>query len=278
MAGDWLKFEINTPEKPEVLSITVDMGWDDPDLVVGKLLRLWRWFDQHTENGNADNVTLALLDRIIGVTGFCEAVAKVGWLIVTEAGIELPNFERHNGKTAKNRALTAKRVANHKSNAKGNDKGNAASVTSALPREEKRREDIYIPPNPQGGEAGAEENPVSSADQKAKRERKPRIQLKTFLEQCRQAGEPIISEYRPLLEYVEACGLPMDMVQLCWDNFKREFLRENAARLQADWRRHFLNYITKNYYRLWYVKEDGTFELTSQGRQAKLVIDNREAA
>src|SRR5690606_23845323 len=135
MAGDWLKFEVNTPEKPEVLAITIEMGWDDPDLTVGKLLRVWRWFDQHTQEGNAANVTPALLDRVIGVTGFCQAMVNVGWLSINDDGVSLPNFDRHNGSTAKKRVMTAKRVAKHKANAKGNTEGNAASVTTALPRE-----------------------------------------------------------------------------------------------------------------------------------------------
>lgn len=142
MAGEWLKLEACTPEKSEVLAITARMGWDDADLTVGKLFRIWRWFDQQTTDGNACGVTTALLDRIVGVTGFCEAVHSVGWLCITETGISLPNFDRHNGNTAKSRALTAKRVANHKANAKGNAQGNAETVSSALPREEKKREEI----------------------------------------------------------------------------------------------------------------------------------------
>ncbi len=141
MAGEWLKMEACTPEKSEVLAITAKMGWDDTDLTVGKLFRIWRWFDQHTTNGNACGVTTALLDRIVGVTGFCEAMHSVGWLCIHDTGISLPNFERHNGNTAKSRALTAKRVANHKANAKANAQGNAATVSTALPREEKRREE-----------------------------------------------------------------------------------------------------------------------------------------
>jgi hypothetical protein len=140
MAGDWIKMECCTPEKAEVLAITAKMGWDDVDLTVGKLFRMWRWFDQHTENGNARGVTSALLDRIIGTSGFCEAVQSVGWIEIREDGINLPNFERHNGNTAKNRALTAKRVAKNK--AKGNATGNAAGVTSALPKEEKNRDSV----------------------------------------------------------------------------------------------------------------------------------------
>ncbi len=139
MAGDWLKMEASTPEKEEVLAITARMGWDDPDLTVGKLFRLWRWFDQQTVNGNAARVTSALLDRVVGVSGFCEALREVRWLEINSAGVTLPKFDRHNGKTAKARALTAKRVANHKQNGIANANGH--SVTEALPREEKRREE-----------------------------------------------------------------------------------------------------------------------------------------
>jgi hypothetical protein len=138
MAGDWLKFEINTPEKREVLAMSVELGYEDPDLTVGKLLRVWRWFDQHTVNGNALNVTPALFDRLISVKGITQAMVNVGWLIVNSDGLTLPNFERHNGKTAKARVLTAVRVANHKDR----EKSNAPIVSSALPREVKRSKDI----------------------------------------------------------------------------------------------------------------------------------------
>ena len=144
MAGDWIKIELSTPEKAEVLSITATMGWEDSDLTVGKLLRLWRWFDQHTTDGNAHNVTSALLDRIIGVTGFCSAVEKVGWLVINPDGICLPGFEKHNGSTAKSRSLTARRVANYKDKSKGNAEVTQKVTTTALPREEKRREEKNI--------------------------------------------------------------------------------------------------------------------------------------
>ncbi|MBB6286119.1 MULTISPECIES: DnaT-like ssDNA-binding domain-containing protein [unclassified Pseudomonas] len=137
MAGDWIKFELTTLDKPEVCQIA-DLADIDPDAVVGKLMRVWGWFDQQTENGNAPSVSKKLLDRLVGVTGFCEYMKSVDWMIEAEGVISLPHFDRHNGKTAKNRLLTAKRVANHKA---GNAKGNAANVSSALPKEEKRRED-----------------------------------------------------------------------------------------------------------------------------------------
>jgi len=138
MAGDWIKFELTTLDKPEVCQIA-DLADIDPDAVVGKLMRVWAWFDQQTEDGNAPSVSKKLLDRSVGVTGFCEHMKAVRWMVEADGVISLPHFDRHNGKTAKNRLLTAKRVANHKA---ANAKGNAQIVSDALPREEKRREDL----------------------------------------------------------------------------------------------------------------------------------------
>ena len=142
MAGDWLKFEKATLDKPEVFAIADALGLD-PDTVLGKLIRVWSWFDSHTVDGNARRVTSSLLNRVAGNDGFIEAMAIEGWATIEGGSVQLPNFDRHNGETAKKRALTAKRVA--KSRAKdenGNAQGNDASVTSALAREEKRREDL----------------------------------------------------------------------------------------------------------------------------------------
>jgi len=138
MAGDWIKFELATPDKPEVWAIAAALGID-PDAVVGKLLRVWGWFDQQTENGNAPSVSKMLLDRLVGVTGFCNAVIDAEWMIDDGRELSLPHFDRHNGKTAKNRALTAKRVAEYKT--KTNATGNEKVTPAPLPREEKRREE-----------------------------------------------------------------------------------------------------------------------------------------
>jgi hypothetical protein len=139
MALEWIKFELHTSNKPEVWEIAGKLGVD-PDAVVGKLLRVWGWFSNQTTDGNAPSVTKALLDRDCGVVGFCAEMIKAGWMIEENGRIRLPNFDRHNSQTAKTRALTAKRVASHKG------KSNACSVTtrvsSALPREDKIREEL----------------------------------------------------------------------------------------------------------------------------------------
>lgn len=142
MAGDWIKVENVTPEKPEVYQMAEILGIA-PEHVVGCLVVLWVWADQQTVDGNAHSVTRLLVDRKTGVAGFADAMVDAGWLTLTDDGLLFPNFERHNGKSAKNRSLTAKRVAKHKQ-----EKGNARTVTNALPREEKRREEGKNPPSP----------------------------------------------------------------------------------------------------------------------------------
>ncbi|MFY1939512.1 hypothetical protein ACOTCW_29175 [Achromobacter xylosoxidans] len=269
--------------------------WDDPrvarlvDLtdsseaaVIGGLYWLWATADQHTADGFMPGLSCRQIDRKTGVSGLGQALVEIGWIEDRDEGIVIVNFEDHNGASAKKRAQTAKRVANHRSGNAGEthdeDSGNAPSVTGALAREREEKDKEEIPPNPplQGGE-----EPIQPSAAKPKRERKERCTLKTFIDRCRQAGETAISGYEPLRKYVDGVGLPMDFVQLAWDVFKSEHGPEgvNERRLQADWRRHFLNYVTKGYYRLWYADAaSGTYALTTQGIQAQRLYAQKEAA
>lgn len=151
MAGDWIKVQKDTPDKPEVLAIASRMGLD-PDAVVGKLIRIWSWFDTHTIDGNALSVTFSFLDRLTGVTGFAEQVALVGWLEQNGQSLSLPNFGNHNGETAKKRSLGKNRAEKHRSNAGSN----AQSVTKTSP--EKRREEKIHSVSKDTGVANDREN------------------------------------------------------------------------------------------------------------------------
>jgi len=135
MAGDWMKIELDLPDKPEVHYIAGALSLD-PDAVVGKLMRVWAWFDKHTTDGNALGVTYSLIDRITAVAGFGEAMAFAGWLNQRDKTLVMPGFDKHTSKSAKERALTAKRVSKNR-----NGVGNGHVTPAPLPREEKRREE-----------------------------------------------------------------------------------------------------------------------------------------
>lgn len=107
-------------DDPAVVGLATELNLDE-DTIIGKLHRFWSWADAQTYDGNAPTVTQAFLDRYISVTGFVQALLKVGWLKENGDGFTIPNFDRHNGKTAKSRGLTMLRVQRYR------------SVTPALP-------------------------------------------------------------------------------------------------------------------------------------------------
>lgn len=142
MAGDWIKLEHTTPDKPEIYAIAEILGID-PDAVVGKLIRFWSWCDQQSVDGNALSVTSAVLDRITHQPGFSDALRKVAWLEVRSGSLQVPRFDRHNGQTAKARAVSNRRVAEHRKRPR-NDESVTSVTPEALqkPLPEKRREEI----------------------------------------------------------------------------------------------------------------------------------------
>ena len=144
MAGDWIKMRGNLWDDPRVAKI-VDITDSSEAAVVGALYWLWSTADQHTTDGVMLGLTLRAIDRKTGVAGFADALCAIGWIADHPEGIRIIDFETHNGVSAKKRCQTAKRVANHTATnaplTQEDEKTNATSVSTALAREEKRREE-----------------------------------------------------------------------------------------------------------------------------------------
>jgi hypothetical protein len=147
MAGDWIKIEETTPDKPEVQKMASILGIDS-DAVTGKLIRVWVWASRSCNADGVTDVTVkALLDRITCVTGFADSMLHVGWLEQDGDVLRFPNFDYHNSQTAKTRAKSNKRVSNHRElKRKCNGQSVTQSFQKALP--EKRREEKSIKTSP----------------------------------------------------------------------------------------------------------------------------------
>lgn len=141
----WMKIELELPDKTEVHGIASITGLD-PDAVVGKLIRVWQWFDKHTVDGNAFGVTFSLVDRLTHVIGFGEAMMFVGWLEQNDKYLKMPKFDKHTSASAKKRADSALRQSDFKEKQRligegsTNAKVTQQALPSALPREEKEKE------------------------------------------------------------------------------------------------------------------------------------------
>jgi hypothetical protein len=107
--------------------------------VVGRLHAFWSWTDKHAVDGRVDGAAPHLIDTIVTHEGFADALMVVGWLSHDDRGLLIPNFERHNGRTAKERGLKNQRQARWREKDAVVD---GATSTKPSTREEKRREDI----------------------------------------------------------------------------------------------------------------------------------------
>lgn len=159
MAGDWIKMRGNLWDDPRVGAL-VDATDSSEAAVVGGLYWLWATADQHSEDGAMPGLTLRQIDRKTGIPGFAAALVAIGWITDHVEGVCISKFEEHNGASAKKRCQTAKRVANHTAKnadvTPSEEETNAQSVSGALAREEKRREDYSVP---NGTDAAAASTP-----------------------------------------------------------------------------------------------------------------------
>lgn len=104
MAGDWIKIRTDLFEDSDVMRLSDILGTDDPT-TVGLLVRFWAWTDKQTTDGTDIAVSSARIDRLVGREGFAEGMRLIGWLSGRDGSLCLPRFDRHNGNSAKARAL-----------------------------------------------------------------------------------------------------------------------------------------------------------------------------
>jgi hypothetical protein len=145
MAGDWIKLEHATLDKPEVLR-TADLLGIHRREALGLFAEFWIWLDKNLSGSCPDfvrNMSRKSLDDVLHVQGFASVLEVIGWAKFDDEGavMQIINAERHNGNTAKTRALDAKRKKEKRlQNVRENPDKNGT-------REEKRRDNTPIVPS-----------------------------------------------------------------------------------------------------------------------------------
>ena len=127
---------------PAVIAIALDLDKSEFE-VVGMLHHLWSWADSQSQDGHIKRVTEKWIDRYVHQNGFAKSMCDAGWLILENDGITFPNFERHNGESAKKRAEAAERQRISRENKKAGIVTDQSQelCDKSVTREEKRRED-----------------------------------------------------------------------------------------------------------------------------------------
>lgn len=253
MAGEWIKIEAATADKPEVLRMARILKIDR-DAVFGKLTRLWAWFDSNSVDGVVDGVVDADIDRLCHCDGFAAACSMVSWLVI-DADAErmtIPNFDRHNGETAKQRAMKSRRQAKWRAGVDAPVDVDAS--TTASTREEKRRED-----------KSKSTTPVSPSA-------KPKSGKLTF-EQWNSAlgDDEAITADDPIFAWAETAGVPHDFMHLAWLAFDDRYT--GNPKRYSDWRAVFRNAVKGNWLKVWWAPPDGGCALTTVGEQMRRIRD-----
>lgn len=93
-------------EFPEVVR-AADLLRADRDLVAGKCLHLWGHVARHGDDGLLGGADRAFVDSLVGLPGFAEALASVGWLDFDLTGCQVLGWEKYLGVEAVRRSVEA---------------------------------------------------------------------------------------------------------------------------------------------------------------------------
>lgn len=106
--------------------------------VVGLVVRFWSWLDRNTATGEGIRASERHIDMLVGRTGFAAAMRQVGWLSGEDGALQVPHYDRHNGASAKARALEAEAKKLRRSVAEKCPTNSAENVGPEKRREEKK--------------------------------------------------------------------------------------------------------------------------------------------
>lgn len=106
---NWIKMRTDLRNHPKVVRMASALKADRLR-IIGGLWAVWATFDTHSADGLLEGYTLEALDEDLGWRGFSRALQAVGWLVEDpDNGLQIPEFEEHNGASAKRRASDTKR-------------------------------------------------------------------------------------------------------------------------------------------------------------------------
>lgn len=118
---EWIKIEKGTPDKPAIRHIARACGVSRGDAFLG-WFRLWAWFDTSTADGIIPHMTADDCDDVSGVPGMGAALIEVGWCAFSDAGCQVAGWEKHNGRSAKQRSVNGRCMARLRAERGGHEK------------------------------------------------------------------------------------------------------------------------------------------------------------
>lgn len=219
MARDWIPMRLDLADDPAVVQMAEILGLDE-DHVVGLCHRFWSWVSRNSNAAALQDVTQPVIARAIKRAEFVSAMVQVGWIVIVDGHVEIPNYERWLSQGAKRRALASKRQSDFRV------RNRNASVTRAALPEDRTGEKRIKPPPPtspsrpktaKSGKSANREEEVSLKSWKALTKRLGTLGVGTAritAAECKAAGASP-EQAHALVDYWESRRDVWDVGALC---------------------------------------------------------------
>lgn len=252
-------------------------------VTVGGLLPVWASVNESAgRDGHLRHASLFDIDAMSGIPGFGAAMEAVDWLTVLpeNEGLEFGNFIEHNtpGQERSTHAKTAAERAKEYRDRKAAEK--AAAVTNSVTKKRDASRDAVTTEKSRGERISSSLRSEDSAGKPATPAKPKKITLKTYLEECREAGRKPLPPDHPIRDYCRDAGISDDMLAVAWCVFRDDYTQTatKKAKKYIDWPGHFANAVKGCWGKVWYTDTAGSVVWSSVGLQEKAVLDARAKA
>jgi hypothetical protein len=116
-SGFWIPWECGLTKKREILLIAGQLSVSTRE-AAAMCMEVWEWAQAQSVDGVVPGLTAEDISRATGIVGVGEAMLRAGWVVESKGGIQFPNWDRFNARSAKARLQNAERQRRYKSNAK----------------------------------------------------------------------------------------------------------------------------------------------------------------
>lgn len=130
---------------------------------------------------------------------------------------------------------------------------------------------------PVGETAPAAQTPLPPP-QKPEKPKREQTTLSVYLAACKESRAKPVPDNHASKQWAHDAGISTEMLQIAWLQFRDRYTTDEKAKGKRykDWPGHFANAVKGNWFKLWYMGDDGRPAWTSTGLTHKAALDAKQ--
>ena len=148
-------------------------------------------------------------------------------------------------------------------------------LSKAMPNQEQEQEQKQEQEIGETAPASQTPPPPTQKPEKPKREQ---TTLAVYLAACKASRAKPIPDDHHAKQWANDAGISTEMLQIAWVQFRDRYTTDEKAKGKRykDWPGHFANAIKSNWFKLWFMGDDGRPAWTSTGLTHKAALDTKQ--